>query len=88
MGRGILMRKSDEEKGVRVGVCVPARGKAHMTIIGLIMNTISPRTYATVADTHTHTHTPSAFLDVGQCSRMNRVGARIRKSRCGPVDNI
>lgn len=85
MGRGILMRKSDEEKGVRVWVCT--RGKAHMTIIGLIMNTISPRTYATVADTHTHAHT-HAFLDVGRCSRMNRVGAQIRKSRCGPVDSI
>lgn len=35
------MRRSNEEKGVRAR----QRGKGHMTIIGLIMNTISPRTW-------------------------------------------
>lgn len=44
----------------KVPVC--ERGKAHMTIIGLIMNTISPRTYSTVTGkcakrTHIHSHT-------------------------------
>lgn len=41
------MRRSDEEKGVRAR----QRGKGHMTIIGLIMNTISPRTRGAATST-------------------------------------
>lgn len=41
------MRRSDEEKGVRAR----QRGKGHMTIIGLIMNTISPRTWGAATST-------------------------------------